>query len=341
MAELSAGHLSIPTQQAAQLEILMSAVLATAVAPSSISQAPHHPTYDIKAVIAAALAEDAGNRGDITTLSTIPESTQATATFLAKADGTVAGLAVADMVRQQVDPSLKVTWSIADGDKVQKGQEFGSITGSARSILVAERICLNFMQRMSGIATATAAMVAAAAGHKAKIQDTRKTAPGLRLLDKWAVALGGGTPHRMGLYDMMMIKDNHIAAAGGIRQAVTAAESYIQQHGLDDVQIEVETTSLEEVQELLEVVQSGAPHVTRVMLDNMTRLDPSCPGGVDVSRLQQAVSVIAGRLATEGSGNVTLQTVAAIAASGVDFISVGALTHSVKALDISLNIVAK
>lgn len=298
---------------------------------------PSHPTYDIKSVIAAALAEDAGHRGDITTLATISESRQATATFLAKADGTLAGLAVADMVLSQVDPSLSVAWSLQDGDRVAAGTQFGVVTGSARSILVAERIALNFMQRMSGIATATAAMVDAARGHKARILDTRKTAPGLRLLDKWAVALGGGTPHRMGLFDMMMIKDNHIAAAGGIREAVSAAEAYIAAQQLGDVEVEVETRTLAEVQEILGELD-GAPHVRRVMLDNMVRLDPSAPGGVDVSLLQQAVAAIGGRVATEASGNVTLATVGVIAATGVDFISVGGLTHSVKALDISLNI---
>eukprot|EP00882_Tetradesmus_deserticola_P020450 GHRQ01022095.1.p1 GENE.GHRQ01022095.1~~GHRQ01022095.1.p1 ORF type:complete len:301 (+),score=135.35 GHRQ01022095.1:159-1061(+) len=267
--------------------------MSAATATSKSAGPPTHPTYDIKAVIAAALAEDAGDRGDITTLSTIPESTLATATFLAKADGVLAGLAVANMVCEMVDPSLKITWSLQDGDAVQYGVEFGVVSGSARSILVAERICLNFMQRMSGIATATAAMVAAAAGHAAKILDTRKTAPGLRLLDKWAVALGGGTPHRMGLYDMMMIKDNHIAAAGGISQAVAAAEAYIQQHGLDGVQVEVETSNLDQVQQVLDVLASGAaPHVTRVMLDNMTLKDASCPGGVAVSLLKQAVAKV-------------------------------------------------
>ncbi|KAF6263340.1 Quinolinate phosphoribosyl transferase [Scenedesmus sp. NREL 46B-D3] len=316
--------------------------MSAATATNKPAAPPTHPTYNIKAVIAAALAEDAGNHGDITTLSTIPESTQASATFLAKADGVLAGLAVANLVCEMVDPALKITWSLQDGDAVQRGVEFGVVAGSARSILVAERVCLNFMQRMSGIATATAAMVAAAAGHKAKILDTRKTAPGLRLLDKWAVALGGGTPHRMGLFDMMMIKDNHIAAAGGISQAVAAAEAYIQQHGLDEVQVEVETSSLDQVQQVLDVLASGAaPHVTRVMLDNMTRRDASCLGGVDVSLLKQAVAQIAGKVQTEASGNVTLESVAEIASAGVDFISVGALTHSVKALDISLNVVTR
>eukprot|EP00879_Flechtneria_rotunda_P010247 GHRR01010713.1.p1 GENE.GHRR01010713.1~~GHRR01010713.1.p1 ORF type:complete len:316 (+),score=102.09 GHRR01010713.1:94-1041(+) len=314
----------------------------SATITTKLALPPAHPTYDIKAVITAALAEDAGDRGDITTLAIIDDSIQATATFLAKANGTLAGLVVANLVFEMVDPSLRVTWKLQDGDKVQLGVEFGSVTGSARSILVAERISLNLMQRMSGIATATATMVAATAGHKARILDTRKTAPGLRLLDKWAVALGGGTPHRMGLFDMMMIKDNHIAVAGGIPQAIAAAEAYIQEQQLSGVCIEVETTNLAEVQQVLSVVAAGqAPHVTRIMLDNMTKLDPSSPGGVDVSLLKQAVALIAGKVETEASGNVTVQTVAKIASSGVDFISVGALTHSVKALDISLKIITQ
>ncbi|KAF8066371.1 hypothetical protein HT031_002695 [Scenedesmus sp. PABB004] len=349
------------------------AATAAAAAPPG---APSHPTYDIQAVRAppahgaaasalrqppAAAAVDARRRrpagtaghrgragggrwrpGDITTLATIPEATQATATFLAKADGVLAGVAVADAVFAAVDPGLRATWSLQDGDRVAAGDQFGFVSGSARSILVAERVALNFMQRMSGVATATAAMVAAAAGHKARILDTRKTAPGLRLLDKWAVALGGGTPHRMGLFDMMMIKDNHITAAGGISQAVAAAERFIAQRGLQGVQVEVETRNLEEVQQVLAVLRSGAaPHVARVMLDNMARRDAACPGGVDVSLLREAVAAIGGAVETEASGNVNLRSVGAIAGAGVDYVSVGALTHSVTALDISLNIVTQ
>jgi len=192
---------------------------------------------------------------------------------------------------------------------------------------------------MSGIATASAALVRAAAGHPARILETRKTVPCLRVLDKWAVLIGGGQNHRMGLFDMMMIKDNHIAAAGGIRQAVERAEAYIAANGLSDMQIEVETRTLGEVDQLCALLdQKVAPHVTRVMLDNMVRRDPTSPGGVDVWLLQEAVSRVRGRVATEASGNVTLESVGPIAATGVSFISVGAITHSVMALDISLNI---
>lgn len=192
---------------------------------------------------------------------------------------------------------------------------------------------------MSGIATATAAMVAAAEPHPAKILETRKTVPGLRLFDKWGVLIGGGVNHRIGLYDMVMIKDNHIAAAGGIQAAVQRCEEYLQQQGLGHIPIEVETRTLEEVDEIVRILDSGAaPHVKRVMLDNMTRLDGAQPGGVDVSTLREAVARISGRMDTEASGNVVLSTVAAIAATGVTFISCGSLTHSVAALDISLNI---
>ncbi|GAX77228.1 hypothetical protein CEUSTIGMA_g4674.t1 [Chlamydomonas eustigma] len=302
---------------------------------------PQHPTYSLKKVILDALSEDAGDLGDVTTLSTISDSTQAVGTFLAKSDGVLAGLGMADLIFCEVDPNLKVSWSGSDGQWVKSGTQFGQVSGSARSILVAERIVLNFMQRMSGIATATHHMVQAAAssGQPAKILETRKTVPGLRLVDKWAVLIGGGLNHRMGLYDMMMIKDNHVTAAGGIREAVKRAEQYILDQRLQAMTIEVETRTLEEVDEILEVIRSNeAPHVTRVMLDNMTRLDASCEGGIDVSMLRAAVEKIKGTIETEASGNVTLDTVQVIAATGVTFISVGALTHSVKALDISLKI---
>ncbi|KAI8469620.1 MAG: Quinolinate phosphoribosyl transferase [Monoraphidium minutum] len=325
--------------------------MAVAAPAKVVVAAPEHPTYNIKQVIQAALDEDAGDRGDVTTLATIDAATQATATFLAKADGTLAGVAVADMVFGAVDPSLAVAWTKRDGDRVWRGEEFGVVHGSARSILVAERVALNFMQRMSGIATATAAMVAAVGGTGTRILETRKTAPGLRLLDKWAVLLGGGANHRMGLFDMMMIKDNHIAAAGGIRQALERAEAFIREQGLTGkLKVELETRTLEEVDLALQILGSGdAPHVTRVMLDNMARRDASLPGGVDVSMLRAALAKVAAhnaaagaagtpRVETEASGNVTLESVAAFAGAGVDYVSVGALTHSVAALDISLNI---
>mmetsp|Transcript_37579 Transcript_37579/g.83688 ORF Transcript_37579/g.83688 Transcript_37579/m.83688 type:complete len:313 (-) Transcript_37579:990-1928(-) len=306
--------------------------------PHAPIPAPPHPTYSIKKVIQDALAEDAGDRGDVTTLATVHESTQAVGTFLAKDNGIVAGLAVADMVFEAVDPQLQVTWTAKDGDSVVVGQKFGTVRGSAASILVAERIALNFMQRMSGIATSTHHMVQAVQPHPAKVLESRKTVPGLRLLDKWAVLIGGGHNHRIGLYDMMMIKDNHIEAAGGIKAAVQRAQDYIQSHNLQGLGVEVETRTLAEVDEVLEVIRSGTSPVTRVMLDNMSRKDPGAEGGLDVSMLQAAVRRIDGAIETEASGNVTLDTIGTIAATGVTYISVGALTHSVKALDISLKI---
>ncbi|KAL6756892.1 Quinolinate phosphoribosyl transferase [Haematococcus lacustris] len=304
---------------------------------------PAHPTYDLRKVIQDALREDAGDRGDVTTQATVACGTAACATFLAKSPGVLAGLAVADLVFEMVDPTIQVVWGGRDGEEVEAGHRFGSVTGPAASILVAERVALNFMQRMSGIATATRAMVLAVEGvgrpGGARILETRKTAPGLRLLDKWAVLIGGGHNHRMGLYDMMMIKDNHVTAAGGITAAITRAEEFIAAQGLADMSIEVETRTQDEVGEVLHLLAAGkAPHVTRLMLDNMTRLDPGLPAGIDVSELEQAVKRVAGAVDTEASGNVVQETVRAIAATGVTFISVGSLTHSVKALDISLKI---
>ena len=240
----------------------------------------------------------------------------------------LAGLAVAERVFAALDPQVAVTWDAADGDAVEAGARFGTVEGPARAILTGERLALNLMQRMSGIATATRRYVEAAGA--ATILDTRKTAPGLRAFDKWAVRLGGGRNHRTGLYDMILVKDNHIAAAGGLSAAVEAAQAYRAAHD-ERLQIEVETRTLDEVDALLEI---GG--VDRVLLDNMVRLHDD--GFVDTSTLEEAVRRIGGRIETEASGNVTLATVAAIAATGVDFISSGALTHSVQALDISLKI---
>lgn len=285
---------------------------------------------DLDTLIRTALQEDLGS-GDITTLATISPETQATARYLAKADGVLAGLAVAERVFALVDERVQITWSKADGEAVTKGTYFGTVKGAARSVLIGERLSLNLMQRMSGIATATQRMVEATQPHAAKILDTRKTAPGLRGLDKWAVLLGGGVNHRIGLYDMVMIKDNHITAAGGLRQAIEAARAYCLANGLE-VEIEVETRTLAEVAEVLEI---GG--FNRIMLDNMVKV--SADGEVDVTMLETAVAQIGGRYKTEASGNVTLATVPQIAATGVDYISSGALTHSVTALDISLKIV--
>eukprot|EP00891_Asterochloris_glomerata_P008802 jgi/Astpho2/8802/Aster-05445 len=204
---------------------------------------------------------------------------QGTATFLAKADGVLAGLAVADLVFSAVDPCLSVHWNGRDGARVAAGTKFGTVTGSARSILVAERIALNFMQRMGGIATATAEMVELIQGTGAKVLETRKTVPCLRVPDKWAVLIGGGANHRMGLFDMVMIKDNHVTAAGGVAPAIQRAQEFLARKQLTSVPIEVETRTLEEVQEVLSLMDHQQHEgVARLMLDNMTRLDSSKPG---------------------------------------------------------------
>jgi len=276
-----------------------------------------------------ALIEDVGF-GDVTTLATVPQQTKAKAHFLAKEDGILAGLTVAERVFATIDTALAVRWTLMDGDAVSQGTVFGTVHGRARGILTAERPALNFMQRMSGIATCTRRLVEAVAPYPARILDTRKTVPGLRLLDKWAVHLGGGENHRIGLYDMILIKDNHIAAAGGIPAAVKAARHYRKRRALT-CPIEIETRTLEEVQTVLAV---GG--VDMILLDNM--VTQHADGTIDVTLLEKAVTLIDGRMQTEASGNITLHTARAIAATGVDFLSSGALTHSVNALDLSLNI---
>ncbi|KAK4741663.1 hypothetical protein SAY87_025251 [Trapa incisa] len=294
---------------------------------------PSHPTYDLKGIIKLALSEDAGDRGDVTCMATIPSEMEVEAYFLAKEDGVLAGIALVELVFHEVDPSLKVEWSQADGDYVHKGVQFGKVTGRAYSVVVAERVALNFMQRMSGIATLTKAMADAA--RPACILETRKTAPGLRLVDKWAVLIGGGKNHRMGLFDMVMIKDNHISIAGGVTNAIRSVDMYLQQKNLK-MEVEVETRTLDEVLEVLQYASQSETSVTRIMLDNM--VVPLPDGDVDVSMLEEAVKLINGKFETEASGNVTLETVHKIGQTGVTYISSGALTHSVKALDISLKI---
>lgn len=265
-------------------------------------------------LIQRALDEDAGDKGDVTTLATIPADLHYTGTMIAKAEGVVAGLVVARQSFLQVDPTVQFTALVEDGAHVTPGTQIAKVVGPARSLLTGERIALNFLQRMSGIATATSRYVAAVAGTRARILDTRKTVPGLRLLDKWAVVLGGGHNHRIGLYDMAMIKDNHIAAAGGITAAVERVRSVWGKQ----LPVEVEVSNLEQLAEALTL------DVDQIMLDNM---------GLDA--MAAAVQMTAGRVPLEASGNVSLETVAAIAATGVDYISVGKLTHSVEALDIS------
>lgn len=267
-------------------------------------------------IITRALAEDIGS-GDITSDWTIPPDLHLKGDLVAKQVGVIAGLEVAALAFAAVDPGVQFTPLASDGDRVTRGTVVARVVGPARSILTAERTALNFLQRMSGIATDTRRFVDAVAGTRAVILDTRKTCPGLRLLDKWAVRLGGGQNHRTGLYDMVLIKDNHIAAAGGITQAVRKARERVPR----GILIEVEVKSLAELDEAL------ALGVDRIMLDNMSLDD-----------IREAVRRTQGRVKLEVSGGVTLSTVTKIAATGVDYISVGALTHSPQALDISLEL---
>ncbi|MEM6335832.1 MAG: carboxylating nicotinate-nucleotide diphosphorylase [Bacteroidota bacterium] len=292
------------------------------------------PDVSIRDLINTALTEDVGS-GDVTTLATIPAGTPAQAYFLAKADGVLSGLEIARLEFEAVDPGVAVSYTLAEGDAVIAGTRFGTVSGPARSVLVGERLALNLMQRMSGIATATRRMVDATGPHPARILDTRKTAPGLRLLDKQAVIHGGGVNHRIGLYDMILIKDNHIAAAGGIDAVLDAANAYRKQADRNDLEVEIETRTFAEIDQVLGYLARHPGSVDRVLLDNMARRTEA---GLDVTMLAEAVQRIDGRLRTEASGNVTLETVPAIAATGVDFISSGALTHSVTALDISLKV---
>jgi nicotinate-nucleotide pyrophosphorylase (carboxylating) len=268
------------------------------------------------AIVRRALEEDLGD-GDVTTICTIAPGGWVQGRLLAKAPGVVAGLEVAAMVFTRLDPRVALTAHLVDGGAVEAGSVVAEIEGPGRAVLGGERVALNFLQRMSGIATLTRRFVDAVRGTRAVIVDTRKTAPGLRALDKWAVRLGGGQNHRMGLYDMVLIKDNHIAAVGSITEAVTRVRASDARHR----PIEVEVTTLVELDEAL------ALGVDRIMLDNMSRDD-----------MREAVRIAAGRVPLEASGGVNLDTVAAIAATGVDFISVGALTHSIRALDISLDL---
>ena len=270
------------------------------------------------ALIDLALREDIGD-GDHTTLSTIPPDARGAARLLVKDQGVLAGVELAQAIAHRFDPDLHFKLFLQDGAAISKGDVAFTIMGSSRSILIVERLMLNFMQRMSGIATLTHRFVQAIEGTGCRILDTRKTTPGLRAIEKWAVRIGGGHNHRHGLYDMVMIKDNHVDMAGGIPQAIAAARAYQVQHGMD-LPIEVETRSMSEVEQVL-----ATGGVQRIMLDNFTP-----------EQLRTAVQRIAGRFETEASGGITLETVRAYAETGVDFVSVGALTHSVPSLDLSL-----
>lgn len=273
----------------------------------------------ISRLIELALVEDLG-LGDVTGDATVPEGQLSDAMLLCKQEGVAAGLDVAALVFRYCDHSITLTPAAQEGDPVSPGYVLARIHGDTRAILRGERTALNFLQRMSGIATLTRRYVEAVQGTGARITDTRKTAPGLRVLDKRAVRTGGGVNHRFGLNDMVLIKDNHIAAAGSVRAALERVRRFLGEHELR-LRVEVETRSLEEVREAL-----AAGGADRIMLDNLP-----------VEELRRAVDLIARRAEVEASGGVTLASVRAIAETGVDFISVGALTHSVTALDIALD----
>ncbi len=270
------------------------------------------------ALIELAFGEDLGD-GDHTSLSTIPADAQGAAYLLVKDDGILAGVELAQAVAAYSDPALSFRILREDGSPVKKGDIAFHLLGPTRSILTVERVLLNFMQRMSGIATMTRRFVDAVDGTGCQVLDTRKTTPGLRGVEKWAVRIGGGRNHRHGLYDMIMIKDNHHDFAGGIPKAIEAARSYLARTGRD-LPIEVETRDLLEVEQVL-----ATGGVQRIMLDNF-----------DPTRLREAVALIDRRVETEASGGITLHTVRSFAETGVDFVSVGAITHSVPSLDLSL-----
>ncbi len=269
-------------------------------------------------IIDSAFREDVGS-GDHTSLSTIPGNAKGAAHLLVKATGILAGLELAQAICERMDEGLHFRPLLQDGARVAPGDVAFTLNGGSRSILLVERVILNFMQRMSGIATLTRAFVDAIDGTGCRVLDTRKTTPGLRIIEKWAVRIGGGNNHRMGLHDMMMIKDNHADFAGGIPQAILRAQAYQRERGMS-IPIEVETRNLIEVGQVL-----SAGGVQRIMLDNF-----------DTATLRQAVQLINGRFETEASGGITLKTARGYAECGVDFISVGALTHSAGSLDMSL-----
>ncbi|WP_324674266.1 carboxylating nicotinate-nucleotide diphosphorylase [Hymenobacter sp. GOD-10R] len=272
----------------------------------------------ISTFIHTALAEDVGD-GDHSSLAAIPAEARNRAKLLVKGEGMLAGVELAQLIFREADASLAIELRLADGAPVKHGDIAFTVEGPARSILTAERLVLNCMQRMSGIATHTAYLTSLIAGTKAKLLDTRKTTPNFRVCEKWAVLIGGGVNHRYGLFDMIMLKDNHVDYAGGIRAAIEATQAYLARTGRQ-LPIVIETRTLAEVQQVLD---TGS--VDRIMLDNMSP-----------ELMHEAVTLIDGRYPTEASGGITEQTIAAVAASGVDYISVGALTHSAGIMDLSL-----
>ena len=272
----------------------------------------------LTAFIDQALAEDVGS-GDHSSIGAVPKNTVAKAILKIKEEGIVAGMELAKLIFHRVDHQIKFNPSKEDGDAIYQGEVAFDVIGNARSILKAERLVLNCMQRMSGIATKTRRMVNLIKSQKTRLLDTRKTSPNFRIAEKWAVKIGGGINHRFGLYDMVMLKDNHIDFAGGIKPAIQSTKEYLKKAGLD-LKIEVETRNLHEVKEVIEV---GG--VNAILLDNMSP-----------SNIQIAVEMIDSKFVTEASGGITVKTIQEIAECGVDYISVGELTHSFNSLDLSL-----
>ena len=275
----------------------------------------------IHSFIANALAEDVGD-GDHTSLATIPAGTQGKAKLLVKDTGILAGVELSLEIFKQVDPGLKVNILLQDGAQIKPKDIVLEVEGDAQNILKAERLVLNCMQRMSGVATKTHQIVELLKGTATKVLDTRKTTPGMRYLEKWAVKIGGGVNHRFGLFDMILIKDNHVDYSGGIKQAIQNTKDYLQKSG-KTLAIEIEVRNLDELQQVLD--KGG---VDRILLDNF-----------NFSDLRKAVSLVGGKYDTEASGGITIDNIRQYAECGVDYISVGALTHSVKSLDLSLKAV--
>lgn len=268
-----------------------------------------------------AIKEDVGD-GDHTSLATIPKSTTGKAKLLVKDHGVIAGVELAEYIFHQVDKHLKLNIFITDGTEVKPKDVVFEVEGNAISILTAERLVLNCMQRMSGIATSTDRIVDLLKGTNTQVLDTRKTTPGMRYLEKWAVRIGGGVNHRFGLYDMILIKDNHVDYSGGIRQAIENAHQYITAHN-KKLAIEIEVRNLDELEEVL---RTGG--INRILLDNF-----------NFSDLKQAVNIIEGRYITEASGGINIDNVREYANCGVDYVSIGAITHSITCLDLSLKAV--
>lgn len=275
------------------------------------------PDLILEPMIRAALMEDLGTYGDVTTRAVIPADTTYDARINARENGVVSGMQIARIAFHLIDPSLQITTALPDGSVCHKGDTLMTISGSAASILSAERVALNYAGRLTGIATLTAGFVAETKGTATRVTCTRKTTPGLRIVEKQAVLHGGGSNHRFSLSDAILIKDNHIAAAGGIRAVLNAAKT----HASHMMRVEIEVDTLDQLTEVLAV---GGADV--VLLDNMT-----------TSQLQQAVQMAGDQIVTEASGNMTLPRIAEVAATGVDYISSGALTHSAKTLDLGLD----